>query len=507
MVSKTRATFFTFIFSLLNSIALMIFNLVYYNLLIKNYGSSVNGLISTLTQFVSLFSIIEGGFTTACIVSMYGPLIEKNYNLVNTILYTAKRSFFWLGLLITICALFFGSIYIKFISSPFDYFQTYLLLIISVLTTTLSLVFMTRYTIVLQGDNKEYIISILSLVIRAVTWAISIYLIIKKYSIILIFAVNIFNILLNVFVLYFFGKKKYPQITYKGAYNKALIHGTKDVFFQKIAATIFTSTDLILISVFIDLSSSSVYNLYNQCFKACFLILAALVQAPFNSFGQLLNNREVDNEKVNENFSLYQTITVIFATALLLTAAEFIIPFVRIYTININDYNYVYPILAFLFFSQMFVQIMNRLYGLILNAKGLFKVQNIQCGIAAVLNIFLSVAFIKFWGINSIIFGSVIATLIIFIMNLYQAFKHVMQFKFGKTLFIIFANFAFASFSIFLFNKIDINYSNYITFFIFLFFGMVINIIIVVIINLLINYKQTILSIIKLKQIIHTRNI
>ena len=31
--------------------------------------------------------------------------------------------------------------------------------------------------------------------------------------------------------------------------------------------------------------------------------------------------------------------------------------------------------------------------------------------------------------------------------------------------------------------------------------------IIVVIINLLINYKQTILSIIKLKQIIHTRNI
>ena len=72
---KITASVNTMFISIINSIIIMLLNLIYNKAVITVYGSSVNGLISTLAQFVSLFTIIEGGFTTASIVATYELLV------------------------------------------------------------------------------------------------------------------------------------------------------------------------------------------------------------------------------------------------------------------------------------------------------------------------------------------------------------------------------------------------------------------------------------------------
>ncbi len=293
------------------------------------------------------------------------------------------------------------------------------------MTTASSLCFLSKYTVLLQGDNKEYIQVFFSLVARITTWALSIYFICIHASILVVYATNVLNVFVNLIMVALYERRHYPFVKYKGIYNREYIKGTGDVLFQKIANTIFTSTDLILISVFMNLSFASVYNLYFQVFKSVLTLLVAIVQAPFNSFGKLYNE-ENNHEKFCEIFSTYQHLIIILSSIVLTITGTLIIPFIKIYARNFVDFNYIYPSMVLLFFSQIFSQIINRPFGTVLNVSGNFKMQNVQCGLAAIINILVSVSFIDYIGINSIILCSFVGTLIILFMNIYQAYKHVL---------------------------------------------------------------------------------
>lgn len=499
MGKKTKASILTLAISIINSVVSVLFSLIYNNYLIRIYGSQVNGLISTLTQFVSLFSIVEGGFTTAAVVATYSPIVKKDYERLNNILYTTKRTYLRIGTIITVLVVCLGSIYINFIESPFNRLETFILLLLSALVTASSLCFLSKYTVLLQGDNKEYIQVVTTLIARLVTWSLSICLMLIKASIVVVYAINIVNILLNVLLLAWYEKKKYPYITYKGTFQKKLIKGTKDVLFQKVANTVFTSTDLILISSCINLASASVYNVYFQVYKSVLTLLSSVAQAPFNSFGQLVKE---DNfgEKLREYFCIYQHLVLVLSTIMLTITGVLIIPFVKIYTAKITDYNYVYPSLALMFFTQIFLQIINRPYGMILNATGNFKMQNAQCALAAIANIVVSVSFIPLLELNSIILGSVVGTLIILIMNIWQAYKNVLHQSTSRTWRNILANYVVSILLIFSTLYRGLSATNYLGLLLLVIAVSIICGIIIIAFNLLIDKNTTVITIAYIKE-------
>lgn len=458
---KIKATIFTMAAALANSVLVTLFNLIYSNYLLQIYGSEINGLISTLSQFVSLFLIIEGGFMTAAVVATYKPIVDKDYEKLNNILYTCKRIYLKIGFAITAFSLAGGAVYIKFIDSPFSYWETFSLLLVSAITTASSLGILSKYNVLLQGENKEFVLTIFSLVSKTVTWALSMVLILNSVSIIWVYSMNILNVVINIILARRYEKKNYPFVNYdQGEYESGIISGTKDVMYQKVANTVFTSTDLIVTSVFISLSAASVYNLYYQIFKSIFTLLASVVQAPFNSFGQLVNSENSERE-LNNYFEIYQHFVLLISTILMAITAQLLIPFVEVYTINIKDYTYIYPVLAILFYSQMFAQINNRPYGTILNVTGNFKMQNIQCAVAAVVNIIVSIAFIRWIGIHSIVLGSFVGTLIIFVMNMYQMHKNVLKGNWKKESVNIVSNYLLGVIAVVIFYNIDFKISNY----------------------------------------------
>ena len=63
------------------------------------------------------------------------------------------------------------------------------------------------------------------------------FLIINQYHILLVFAVNVVNVILNWFLLYLYRNKHYRYLKNKAKYDSNLIVGTGDVLFQKIAGT------------------------------------------------------------------------------------------------------------------------------------------------------------------------------------------------------------------------------------------------------------------------------
>ncbi|HAN21273.1 MAG: hypothetical protein A2Y15_02300 [Clostridiales bacterium GWF2_36_10] len=488
MNGKFKATFLTMTMKIFMSLSTVVFNLVYINLILKHYGSSVNGLISTLIQFVSMFSILEGGFNTAVIVATYGPLAQKNYEKLNDILYTARKWFVYVGVAICCFALLAGGIYINYIGSPYTYLKTYLLLLICIATFVTSICGLNQYTILLQGHNHEYISSLLALIARTITWAVSILLIIKNCDILLVYSVNFFNVLLNIVFVKKYEKKHYPYATYKGKYNKNIIKGTKDVMFQKIANTIFNATDLVLISVCVSLAASSVYNIYNQIFTAIFLLLTSVSSAPFNSFGQLAY--ENDNEKFLGHFGLYQKILLVITTVLFTIAGCSILPFINIYTAGIIDYNYIYPSLVVIFFAYYFTKMINQQYGTILNVTGNFKSQNFQCGLGAVLNIVISIGCVWTMGIHGVILGSFVSTLVILIMNIIKAYKYILLKNPIKEFLNILFNFCIALLMIVFTYNLNLQITGYYQWIIFVIIVSVTNVLLFILFNFALDKYQ-----------------
>lgn len=55
----------------------ILLTLVLPRIMIETYGSEQNGLVTSLTQIVMMFLVVEAGLSNAAMVSLYKPLAEK----------------------------------------------------------------------------------------------------------------------------------------------------------------------------------------------------------------------------------------------------------------------------------------------------------------------------------------------------------------------------------------------------------------------------------------------
>ena len=325
---------------------------------------------------------------------------------------------------------------------------------------------------------------------KFVTWMISMLLIMLRQPIIWVYFVNTANVILNVVICKCWVSVKMKPVTFQGSYDKTLIQGTNDMFFQKIANTIFTSTDLVLISSGLGLVYASIYNVYYQIFNMISNLVSSIIVSPFNSFGQLIN--EENQEKFHYNFSIYFRLVIMVTTIVLTAVAVAILGFVKIYTINVEDVEYIVPTIPLLMFVQMFLMNVNKPFGMLLNITKNFKEQNISTISAAIVNIIFSVILMNVCGIQGIIIGSILGVAIILFTNIYKCHKHNLVKKTGKAIWNIVLNFMLGIFLIICVYKYVPFYTNNIIIWLVVSAGEFLLIAgFIVLVNLIIAKKQT----------------
>ena len=60
-------------------------------IIIRVFGSEVNGLISSINQYIGYASLLEGGITGIIIAKLYKPLLENDNRQLSIIVNTANR--------------------------------------------------------------------------------------------------------------------------------------------------------------------------------------------------------------------------------------------------------------------------------------------------------------------------------------------------------------------------------------------------------------------------------
>ena len=92
--SRSKNSTLNMSFSLLFQLITAISGLILPKLIIENFGSDVNGLIASITQFLSYISLLEGGAEGVIRASLYKPLSIGDTDKVSAIVLAPKNFYF-----------------------------------------------------------------------------------------------------------------------------------------------------------------------------------------------------------------------------------------------------------------------------------------------------------------------------------------------------------------------------------------------------------------------------
>mgnify|MGYP004586472735 CR=1 FL=1 len=392
--------------------------------IIKTYGSSINGLVSSITQFLAYIYLAEGGVSVVIKYLLYKPIAENNKNEIEKILKSAKKFLKHILYIYIIYVLLLCVIYPQIVSKNFETYFTITLVIVIAISRFAEYFMAMEYNLFLQAKQQIYIISIASSISVILNTILTIVLIKLNCSIITIKIANAIVFIVRSQLYKIYVKSKYKIDLSKKIENYE-IKQKRDAFVQQLAYIIDTNIDVVLITCFLSTTEVSVYTVYMLVLKGIKNIVNATIGGVDSAFGDMFAKKEYKN--IDEKFTIYQFIYYSIITLLYTLCLLLIIPFIQVYTNGITDANYCRPVFAIIVTIGEFIWAIKLPYETIVSSAGHFRqTKNLSC-IEAMVNVILSVCLIAKFGIIGTAIGTLAAMGIKALMVVYYFSKNILN--------------------------------------------------------------------------------
>lgn len=429
---------------------------------LEAYGSDFNGLNSTANQIVNVLMVIEGGFTLASNVALFAPLTKNDIKLVNGILCATRKRFHLIG------AIFFGvgilaSIGYSFVvNSSLSQELIITIMVMAVVPPAFNLFFASTYRVLLQAQQKEYVISIISIITVSLGHLTNIVVVLGGCPMWSVRLVTMVCALANSLIVVLYVRRHNTFIDLGADARMDQIKGTADVMAQRITGVIYNSAPIVFLSVSPVGGTilASVYAVYNSVFQLVKSLLNGVIDAPRQSIGQLLAER--DRQEVWGVFRQYELIACMAVFTLVVVVAVLILPFVNLYTDGINDANYNNPAIALLMIAIAVFEMVHIPSGHLINMAGEFKIsKRFQVASCIVLLITMPIGGIV-GGIYGMLTSVLIVAILLAILEIGYVhcffFKHRLSSFFRLFLPLLFGGMLVAYLEVFFFSNMSTGY-------------------------------------------------
>ena len=171
-------TFFNAITSLLLQLVTILNGFIIPRLILKTFGSDVNGLISSLNQFLNYVAILEGGLSSVILANLYKPLFEKDQKKISSVVKTTQKFYQKLAFIFLGYAVVIAIVYPLIFKVPFSYEYVFSLTLILAINIFVQYNFSISWKLLLNADKKVYIVSLSSIgliVLNTICFAILIH--------------------------------------------------------------------------------------------------------------------------------------------------------------------------------------------------------------------------------------------------------------------------------------------------------------------------------------------
>lgn len=430
-------------------------------IMITSYGSDVNGLLSTLTQIFTYLALLEAGIGQSARIALYKPIADKDNDSVAKAFVSANAFYRKVTLYYGLCVIILSTVLPLIIKSDIDYLTVFLVTFFEGFSGVLSFYFAQTQIILLNADGKGHINNIISLLNRIFAYLAKMILAFLGYGIVLIqFVYFIITIGKVLFYNKYFNKHySWLDKNLKPDYN--ILKDKKSYMLTEIAWTVFSSTDMIVLSMFVSTQLSSVYSIYNMIYGHLSMLLSVVGGSILYVLGQAYHENIKKYEIIHDSFNsvFIGTITILLSIAYLLT-----IPFVKLYTYGVTDVNYIQHELPLMFGLIQLLSWSRYTTGNLTAISGYAKQTSIISVIEAIVNIVLSILLVNHFGIVGVTLATVIALPIKVLWCLYISDLKVLNRSFKKSLGIFGVNYSYFFIIVYFSRNINLNINNYMEF-------------------------------------------
>lgn len=377
-------------------------------LMISSFGSEAYGATASIAQFLAYISLLEGGVGGVARAALYKPLAENNIQVISEIITEIKKFFRVIGYIFIVYVLFLACSF-KYIShiQCFDWFATFLLVIVISISTFAQYFIGISYATLIQASQRTYITSIISISTTILNTILIVILVNLGSNLIFVKLVSSCIFVLRPILMWLYVKNKYRLVECKNR-TKNYLNQKWAGLGQHIAYFLYSNTDIAVLTVFSNLKVVAVYSVYYMVVSQLENLTASFSSGMEAVFGDMIAKNEID--KLHKTFGYYEIMISIIATILFSTASVLIIPFVRLYTSGINDVNYIQPIFSLLLLLASYVTCVRKPYHNMTIAAGHFRETQIGAYGEAIINIILSIILVIKFGMIGVAVGTFTAT-------------------------------------------------------------------------------------------------
>jgi len=291
-------------------------------LYLENFGSEVNGVLSTIKQIFTYMCLLEAGVGLASTQALYKPMAEKDYKGASSILAATSKYYFKTGIVYTVLVLVLASVYAFVIPSGIDSMVLFTIVILTALPALFSYFIQAKYRVLMEVDGRKYVINNSEIFLQIISNVAKILVLLLTDSLVLIQLSYCIIALVQLSYIVFYAKKRYKWLNLKEEPNYKAIAQKNSVLVHQVSGLVFNNTDVLLLSAMCDFKVVSIYTIYNMFFAQMQAFITSIVSGFSFALGQMF---QVDRDKFNRVYSAYETV-YIMATFIIYTLMAVFLP-------------------------------------------------------------------------------------------------------------------------------------------------------------------------------------
>ena len=432
MEKRTKIVYVNSIVALGSQICQVLIGFITRKLFIDYLGVEYLGYNSVFANILQMLNLADLGIGVAITSYLYKPLSENNNKKITAIMYIYKKLYSIIGFIVLGVGLVV-SFFLKTLIPDANCGIWYLRLLFYInLVGTVSTYFLAYKRTLLIADQKSYLTNIVDTVTYFVFSLIQLILLIIVPNYIIYLSIGIAKNIISNIIISLKVNKEYKYINNKPdtntvtEYKPQIFQYVKDVFISRIGAVVYYSTDNIIISA---LKGSlltgylSNYTLITGQLNTVVTQVLSSLQATFGNYISTTKDKD-DRLKMTDNYFCVNFCIGNFCMICFSLLAQ---PFIKLFfgermllSFSTALWLGINLMLTFLIQlpSQVFV------------IYKLFRYDRPIIITSAVLNIVISIALVNKLGINGVLIGTFITSLIYLFSRFYIIARHVYDVKY-----------------------------------------------------------------------------
>lgn len=428
---RKKKAILNIISSLALQIVLICVNLIIPHFIIIKYGSEINGLINSITQFLGYISLLETGIGAVVKSVLYKELTKEDNASLSKIMNGVRCYFKKICYILVIYVGILCFFYPRFINTSFSHLYTLSLLLIISINSFMQYYFGIANQLLMQSDQKSYLINISKIIAYILSTVVMVILMLNNCSIQIVELTGTLVMILSPVYYCLYVKNNY-NLDRNIKPDKNIIEKRWDGFSHQISAFIHKNTDIVLLTFMSNLSEVSVYSVYSLVTSGLRSIISTLTNGISSTFGNMYATNEKD--KLRESFIVFDYINILIVCFTFCIAAILITPFVKLYVSGVYDVNYDRFLFGILIVISEAIYCFRCSYSNLIFIVGDFKETKFHGYTESIVNILVSLILIKPLGLVGIAIGTLLGMFVRFLLSLIYVNNNILNLNLKSTI-------------------------------------------------------------------------